>query len=44
MPGRPTISEHRHPVDTVHRPVDFTTADVRTKLNTLIIASRSSRP
>lgn len=39
MPGRPTISEHRHPVDTVHRPVDFKTADVRTKLNTLIIVS-----
>lgn len=39
MPGRPTISEHRHPIDTVHRPVDFKTADVRTKLNTLIIVS-----
>lgn len=39
MPGRPTISEHRHPVDTVMRPVDFKTADVRTKLNTLIIVS-----
>ena len=39
MPGRPTIAEHRHPVDTVHRPVDFNTADVRTKLNTLIIVS-----
>lgn len=38
-PGRPTISEHRHPVDTVRRHVDFKTADIRTKLNTLIITA-----
>lgn len=38
-PGRPTIAEHRHPFDSVKNPVDFTTADIRTKLNTLIITS-----
>ncbi|HHU05879.1 MAG TPA: hypothetical protein GXZ65_05285 [Clostridiales bacterium] len=38
-PGRPTIAEHRFPFDSVKRPVDFSTADIRTKLNTLIITS-----
>lgn len=38
-PGRPTIAEHRHPLDTVRNYVDFKTADIRTKLNTLIITS-----
>ncbi len=38
-PGRPTIAEHRHPVDTVRNFVDFKTADIRTKLNTLIITA-----
>jgi hypothetical protein len=38
-PGRPTIAEHRHPMDTVRRHVDFKTADIRTKLNTLIITA-----
>ena len=38
-PGRPTIAEHRHPEDTVRNYVDFKTADIRTKLNTLIITS-----
>lgn len=38
-PGRPTISEHRFPYDSVKSPVDFKTADIRTKLNTLIITS-----
>ena len=38
-PGRPTISEHRFPYDSVKNPVDFKTADIRTKLNTLIITS-----
>lgn len=38
-PGRPTIAEHRHPFDSVKNPVDFKTADIRTKLNTLIITA-----
>ena len=38
-PGRPTIAEHRHPEDTVRNYVDFKTADIRTKLNALIITS-----
>lgn len=38
-PGRPTIAEHRHPHDTVRNYVNFKTADIRTKLNTLIITS-----
>lgn len=38
-PGRPTIAEHRFPYDSVKNPVDFKTADIQTKLNTLIITS-----
>jgi len=38
-PGRPTIAEHRHPFESVKNPVDFSTADIRTKLNTLIITA-----
>lgn len=38
-PGRPTIAEHRFPFDSIKNPVDFRTADMRTKLNTLIITS-----
>ena len=38
-PGRPTIAEHRFPFDSVKNPVDFKTADIRTKLNSLIITS-----
>lgn len=38
-PGRPTIAEHRFPFDSVKNPVDFKSADIRTKLNTLIITS-----
>ena len=38
-PGRPTIAEHRHPFDSVKNAVDFSTADIRTKLATLIITS-----
>lgn len=38
-PGRPTIAEHRFPFDSIKNPVDFKTADIRTKLNTLIITS-----
>ena len=38
-PGRPTIAEHRFPFEAVKNPVDFKTADIRTKLNTLIITA-----
>ncbi|MGI5935566.1 MAG: hypothetical protein ACOX7I_02000 [Oscillospiraceae bacterium] len=38
-PGRPTIAEHRFPYDSVKYHVDFKKADLRTKLNTLIITS-----
>lgn len=39
MPGRPTISEHRHPVDDIKRFTDFKTADAITKLNVSIIVA-----
>ncbi|NLP44740.1 MAG: hypothetical protein GX351_08960 [Peptococcaceae bacterium] len=39
IPGRPTIAEHRHPFDSVRRPVNFKTADIQTMLNSLIIVS-----
>jgi rubrerythrin len=38
-PGRPTIAEHRFPYDSVNNPVDFKSADIRTKLSTLIITA-----
>lgn len=38
-PGRPTIAEHRFPFDSIKNATDFKTADIRTKLNTLIITS-----
>ena len=38
-PGRPTIAEHRYPFDEVKCPVDFKTADIRTKLSTMIITA-----
>ncbi len=37
MPGRPTISEHRHPFDEVRNPVDFKQADPLTQLQVMII-------
>lgn len=39
MPGRPTISEHRHPYDDVRRGIDNTKADMLTKLQTAIITA-----
>jgi len=39
MPGRPTIAEHRFPFDSVKNPLNFQTADIRSKLNTLIITA-----
>jgi rubrerythrin len=38
-PGRPTIAEHRYPMDDVKHFVDFKTADIQTKLNTMIITA-----
>ncbi|MCL2052221.1 MAG: hypothetical protein FWG91_10945 [Lachnospiraceae bacterium] len=38
-PGRPTIAEHRHPNDTVRYHINAKTADIRTKLNALIITA-----
>ena len=39
FPGRPTISEHRHPVDDVKRPIDNKTADALTRLGISIITA-----
>ncbi|MGN0706697.1 MAG: hypothetical protein ACI4JC_01695 [Faecalibacterium sp.] len=39
MPGRPTISEHRHPRDSVRRACDFAKAAPITKLDTAIITA-----
>lgn len=39
MPGRPTIAEHRHPVDSVRRPITNARADTLTRLNTAIITA-----
>lgn len=39
MPGRPTISEHRYPIDNIKKFVNFDTADPITKLNISIITA-----
>ncbi|NLW85449.1 MAG: hypothetical protein GXY38_01100 [Planctomycetes bacterium] len=39
MPGRPTISEHIHPFDTLRMHYDRNTADILTKLHVLTIVS-----
>lgn len=39
MPGRPTISHHRHPFDTINNFVNFKTATDQTKLNISIITA-----
>lgn len=39
MPGRPTISHHRCPLDNVRKGIDGKTADVQTVLNTMIITA-----
>ncbi len=38
-PGRPTIAEHRFPYEEVKNHLDFKTADIRSKLNALIITA-----
>jgi len=39
MPGRPTISHHRYPMDNVKRNIDSKNSDVQTVLNTMIITA-----
>lgn len=39
MPGRPTISHHRFPMDNVKRNIDAKYSDVQTVLNTMIITA-----
>ena len=39
MPGRPTISHHRYPMDNVRRNINAKTADVQTVLSTMIITA-----
>lgn len=38
-PGRPTIAQHRFPFGSVKNPIDFKAADIRTKLNMLMITA-----
>jgi len=39
MPARPTIAEHRHPCDDIRHYVDYSTAELATKLNIGIITA-----
>lgn len=39
MPGRPTVSEHRHPHDEVRKPMDSKTADPRSVLHTMTLVA-----
>ncbi len=39
MPGRPTISHHRYPMDNVRRAINAKTADTQTVLSTMIITA-----
>ena len=39
MPGRPTISHHRYPMDNVKRKINAKTSDVQTVLATMIITA-----
>lgn len=39
MPGRPTIAEHRHPLDSVRRPICNAKADPFTRLGTAIVTA-----
>lgn len=39
MPGRPTVSHHRHPFDSINNYVDFKNAADQTKLNISIITA-----
>ncbi len=39
MPGRPTIAHHRHPYDSIKKPINAKTADLQTKLCVGIITA-----
>ena len=39
MPGRPTIAHHRHPYDSIKKPINAQTADLQTKLCVGIITA-----
>ena len=39
MPGRPTVSEHRHPFDDIKKRISCDKANPQTKLNTMIITA-----
>jgi rubrerythrin len=39
MPGRPTIAEHRHPLDGIREPIDKEKADILTKLHVMTIVA-----
>ncbi|KJS00367.1 MAG: hypothetical protein VR65_12690 [Desulfobulbaceae bacterium BRH_c16a] len=39
MPGRPTVSEHRHPMDSICRPMDIKTAAPISLLNVMTIVA-----
>ena len=39
MPGRPTISHHRYPIDNVKRSINAKTSDTQTVLSTMIITA-----
>jgi hypothetical protein len=39
MPGRPTVSEHRHPLDSIRMPIDGSTVDFRTQMNVMTIVA-----
>ncbi|MBD3243041.1 MAG: hypothetical protein GF331_20795 [Chitinivibrionales bacterium] len=39
FPGRPTVSEHRHPQDSIRNFVDYTHADMLTKLHIMVIVA-----
>ncbi|WNG13982.1 hypothetical protein [Cystobacter fuscus] len=43
IPGRPTVLEHRHPLDDVRRPYASRTADPISKLNALTIVSAENQ-
>ncbi len=39
MPGRPTISEHRHPFDSIRKPADMATAEPITLMNIMSLVA-----
>lgn len=39
MPGRPTIAEHRHPVDSIRTPMDISTAAPITMMNVMTLVA-----